>query len=130
MTGDIKPDIDGRIEQLLREHDPVTTDRAEFLGARPPFDALSPEELDRVASAAEVEFVAAGATLVEQGGAPVEHLWLVRSGALDVVHPRQGADERAKTGQCAGLHDIVSHEVIEGAVGRESQREVVPERLP
>ena len=37
MTGDLKLDIDGRIEQLLRGHDPATTDRAEFLGAR--FDA-------------------------------------------------------------------------------------------
>ncbi len=68
-------------------------DVAEFLGARPPFDALTPEELDRVASAAEVEFVPAGATLVEQGGAPVEHLWLVRTGALDVVHDGRVLDE-------------------------------------
>jgi CBS domain-containing protein len=66
---------------------------ADFLGARPPFDALTPEELDQVASAAEVEFVAAGATLVEQGGAPVAHLWLVRSGALDVVHDGRVLDE-------------------------------------
>ena len=68
-------------------------DVADFLGARPPFDALTPEELDQVASAAEVEFVAAGATLVEQGGAPVAHLWLVRSGALDVVHDGRVLDE-------------------------------------
>ncbi|MEX5720876.1 putative nucleotidyltransferase substrate binding domain-containing protein [Geodermatophilus maliterrae] len=68
-------------------------DVADFLRARPPFDALAAEDLDRVAGAAEVEFLRAGAVVVEQGEAPLEHLYVVRRGALDIVHDGRVLDE-------------------------------------
>ncbi len=56
-----------------------------FLHEHPPFDALEPGELRRVAAAAEAEFHAAGATIFLQGAEPIEHLRVVRSGAVEIV---------------------------------------------
>jgi CBS domain-containing protein len=56
-----------------------------FLRAYPPFDALDDADVDRVAAAAEEEFHAAGATIFSEGAGPVEHLRVVRSGAVEIV---------------------------------------------
>lgn len=60
-------------------------DVADFLAAHPPFDALARADVDHVAAQAEVEFFAAGTTIFSQGTQPVEHLRVVRSGAVEVV---------------------------------------------
>ena len=44
-----------------------------------------PASVERVAAAAEVEFLRAGATIFSQGAEPVEHLRVVRSGAVEIV---------------------------------------------
>jgi CBS domain-containing protein len=56
-----------------------------FLHEHPPFDALDPAEVYRVATAAEVEFHRAGETIFSQGAEPVGHLRVVRSGAVEIV---------------------------------------------
>ncbi len=56
-----------------------------FLQEHPPFDALDPADVDRVAAAAAVEFHRAGATIFSQGAEPVEHLRVVRAGAVEIV---------------------------------------------
>ncbi len=56
----------------------------DFLGAQAPFDALDADDLRRLVAHVEVEYFAAGATVVTEG-APLEHLWVVRTGALEVV---------------------------------------------
>src|SRR3954470_1901171 len=61
-------------------------DVADFLAPHPPFDALDRDDVERVAAAAEVEFFIAGAEIFQQGAGPVEHLWVVRTGAVEVVH--------------------------------------------
>jgi CBS domain-containing protein len=61
-------------------------DVAEFLAPHPPFDALEPADIERVADAAEVEFHTAGAEIFQQGAGPVEHVWVVRTGAVEIVH--------------------------------------------
>jgi CBS domain-containing protein len=57
----------------------------DFLRAHPPFDALEVEEVERVAVSSEVEFFLAGATIFSQDARPVEHLRVVRSGAVEIV---------------------------------------------
>ena len=57
-----------------------------FLRAHPPFDALEADVVERVAGAVEVEFHRAGTTIFSQGAEPVEHLRVVRSGAVEIVH--------------------------------------------
>lgn len=61
-------------------------DVADFLRGHPPFHALEPDEVARVAAAAEIEFHPSGATIFSQGAGPVRHLWVVRSGAVEIVH--------------------------------------------
>ncbi len=56
-----------------------------FLHEHPPFDALDAADVDRVAAAAAVEFHRAGTTIFSQGAEPVEHLWVVRAGAVEIV---------------------------------------------
>src|SRR5205823_2350976 len=57
-----------------------------FLREYPPFDALPEATAERVAAAAEVEFHRAGATIIAQGSDPLEHLWVVRSGEVEIIH--------------------------------------------
>ena len=59
---------------------------ADFLSARPPFDSVDAGDLARVEAAAEIEFHSAGAVIFLQGSDPVEHLWVVRTGAVEIVH--------------------------------------------
>jgi CBS domain-containing protein len=61
-------------------------DVAEFLAAHPPFDGLEARDLAALASGAEVEFHPTGAEIFHQGADPVSHLWVVRSGAVEIVH--------------------------------------------
>jgi CBS domain-containing protein len=58
---------------------------ADFLSAHPPFDAMDAADLDRVQAATEIEFHLAGAVIISSGAAALEHLWVVRSGAVEVV---------------------------------------------
>jgi CBS domain-containing protein len=61
-------------------------DVAEFLGSRPPFDAVGPEDLAHVAAVTETEAVPRGKTIFPQGAGPVEYLWMVRAGSVEVIH--------------------------------------------
>jgi CBS domain-containing protein len=70
----------------LTERPPAPTEVARFLRAYPPFDALEAAVLERVAAAAEVELHRAGTTIFSQGAEPVEHLRVVRTGAVELVH--------------------------------------------
>ncbi|GAA3455216.1 putative nucleotidyltransferase substrate binding domain-containing protein [Dactylosporangium matsuzakiense] len=63
----------------------------EFLGAQAPFDALDAEDLGRLVAHAEVEYFATGATVVAEG-VPLRHLWVVRTGALEVVEAGAAVD--------------------------------------
>jgi CBS domain-containing protein len=57
-----------------------------FLRAHPPFDGIDPATVERVAATAEVEFHRAGTTIFSQGAGPVEHLRVIRTGAVELVH--------------------------------------------
>jgi CBS domain-containing protein len=60
-------------------------DPAAFLRAHAPFDSLDPDEVDRVAAAAELEVYAPGEVVFAQGAEPVTHLRVVRSGAIEII---------------------------------------------
>jgi CBS domain-containing protein len=61
-------------------------DIAEFLGSHPPFDSLGTDELARLAATTEMEFSPAAKTIFLPGAGPVEHLWVVRTGAVEIIH--------------------------------------------
>jgi CBS domain-containing protein len=57
-----------------------------FLREHPPFNAIDPAAVERVAATVEVEFHRAGTTIFSQGAEPVEHLRVIRTGAVELVH--------------------------------------------
>jgi len=61
------------------------SDIAGFLGLHPPYDALDADELGRLAGLARTVPVARGTMLVRYGDAPLEHMWVVRTGGIDIV---------------------------------------------
>ncbi len=61
-------------------------DIAAFLGSHPPFDVVDPGELARIAAVTETEAAPRGTAIVAQGAGPVESVWMVRSGSVEVVH--------------------------------------------
>lgn len=60
-------------------------DVADFLRRHAPFEALTKRELDQVAGAAEIEFHPRGAVVLAQGAEPAAHVWVVRSGAVELL---------------------------------------------
>src|SRR5437016_4707462 len=58
---------------------------AQFLRGHPPFDTLDDAELARVAAATEIEFVATGATILEQDVEGPDHAWVVRRGTVELL---------------------------------------------
>ena len=56
-----------------------------FLAGHEPYAGLDAGDLERLAHAVEAEYFTAGATVVAEGGPPLDHLWVVRTGAVEVV---------------------------------------------
>ena len=61
-------------------------DIAGFLGSHPPFDAVDAGELTRIAAMTETEVSPRGKAIFPQGAGPVEYVWVVRSGSVEVIH--------------------------------------------
>ena len=61
-------------------------DIAGFLGSHPPFDAVDADELARLAAVTETEVTPRGKAIFAQGAGPVESVWVVRSGPVEVIH--------------------------------------------
>jgi CBS domain-containing protein len=59
---------------------------ADFLGSRPPFDAVGADDLARIAAVTQAEVSPRGTTILSQGTGPVEYLWMVRSGSVEVIY--------------------------------------------
>jgi CBS domain-containing protein len=60
----------------------VNVDPIAFVRAQPPFDRLGTRDLERLTQALEIVFLPAGARILERGGAPATHLYLIRSGIV------------------------------------------------
>ena len=61
-------------------------DIAGFLGSHPPFDVVDAGELARIGAVTETEVTPRGAAIFAQGAGPVESVWMVRSGSVEVIH--------------------------------------------
>jgi CBS domain-containing protein len=80
---------------------------AEFLGSRPPFDAVDADDLARVAAVTETEVVPRGQTIFSEGSGPVEYLWMVRTGSVEVRHDGRVLD-RLGPGELFGQASMIS----------------------
>lgn len=58
---------------------------AAFLRRFPPFDVLAGERLERIAASAQTASYPKGTVILRQSGAPAHHLYVVRSGSVEVL---------------------------------------------
>ena len=65
----------------------------DFLSGQAPYDALDADDLQRLVRGIDVEFVAAGTTVVRENSAPLNNLWVVRTGMVEVVDRGQVVDQ-------------------------------------
>jgi CBS domain-containing protein len=68
------------------------TEIAEFLSRFPPFDHLSPDLSARLAAGATVRSYAAGEDVLVEDGLPVDHLYVVFRGSMELRHDDEVVD--------------------------------------
>jgi CBS domain-containing protein len=84
-------------------------DIAGFLGRYPPFSDLPPDRLQEIARTVEIEHVAAGETILRQGGDPATHLYVIRKGAVELIDDGRLLDLLSE-GEVFGQFSLFGHE--------------------
>ena len=101
-------------------------DPVAYLRTIPPFDALPPALFDEAARTLEVSFHPAGTRLVRAGGTPLEHLYLIRKGAVRLE--RDGDELQVlEDGEIFGYTSLVTGEATFDVAVEE---DLVAYRLP
>ena len=65
----------------------------DFLAKQPPFNALSNLDLEHISSQIDVEYFVAGTVIVSAGEEPLHHLYVVRTGSVEVLDKGNVVDE-------------------------------------
>jgi CBS domain-containing protein len=78
-----------------------------FLRATPPFSALPQALFDEAARALEVGFYPAGMRLAEAGGTPLDHLYVIRTGAVRIDRAGQTL-QVLEEGECFGYTSLIT----------------------
>jgi CBS domain-containing protein len=88
--------------------EPVNTQEvAEFLGRFPPFDVLPEDELTAVAENVELRTYAGGENILVEDAEPADHLYVVRDGAVELVHEEEVVDV-LEPGECFGHPSLLT----------------------
>ena len=58
---------------------------SDFLAKQSPFDALTADDIERLASRVEVEYFGNGMVIVSAGSPPLDHIYIVRTGSVEVL---------------------------------------------
>ena len=58
---------------------------SDFLAKQSPFDALTADDIERLASKVEVEYFVNGTVIVSAGSLPLDHIYIVRTGSVEVL---------------------------------------------
>jgi CBS domain-containing protein len=84
-------------------------DPVAYVRATPPFAALSPALFDDAARALEIAFFPAGTWLVRSGSAPLEHLYVIRRGAVRLERAGQTV-QVLEEGEIFGYTSLITRE--------------------
>ena len=79
----------------------------DFLAKQSPFSALSTADLEAISAEIDVEYFAQGAIIVSAGSPPLEHLFIVRTGAVEVLDKGNVVDE-LHTGDAFGHISVLT----------------------
>jgi signal-transduction protein with cAMP-binding, CBS, and nucleotidyltransferase domain len=63
---------------------------ARFLAVHKPFDGLAPEALEQTAATVEVAYFPRGASILQQGGEPSRHLYVIVKGTVELRQVDEG----------------------------------------
>jgi CBS domain-containing protein len=102
------------------------TDPATFLRSTEPFAALPSELFEQAARAADVSFHRAGTRLASAGGRPLEHLHVIRKGAVRLERDGQTL-QVLEEGECFGYTSLLTGEATLDVLVEE---DLVAYRLP
>ncbi len=84
-------------------------DAASFLRSHAPFDELAPDELDAIVRATDIVFFLRGETILEAGSDPVPHLFVVRTGGVELLDDGHVVDQQGE-GEVFGALSLLSGE--------------------
>ena len=65
----------------------------DFLSGQSPYDALDADDLQRLVCHIDVEFVMAGTQIVTENSSPLNNLWVVRTGLVEVLDRGAAIDQ-------------------------------------
>ena len=65
----------------------------DFLSGQSPYDALDADDLQRLVRHIDVEFVMAGTQIVTENSSPLNNLWVVRTGLVEVLDRGAAIDQ-------------------------------------
>ena len=65
----------------------------DFLAKQPPFNAISTLDLEAISAEIEVEYFTHGTVVVAAGSDPLDHLYIVRTGKVEVLDKGSVVDE-------------------------------------
>lgn len=68
---------------------------SDFLAKQSPFDALTADDIERLASKVEVEYFGNGTVIVSAGSPPLDHIYIVRTGSVEVLERGSVIDQLA-----------------------------------
>ncbi|HEY1479262.1 MAG TPA: cyclic nucleotide-binding domain-containing protein, partial [Gaiellales bacterium] len=102
------PDVQHRVDTAAADptlQEPAAV--AAFLAAYPPFDALSEDDLRAVSARVEIGRYAPGENILVEDGAPARNLYVVVSGAVELLHQGERVD-LLDPGECFGHPSLLS----------------------
>ncbi len=79
----------------------------QFLAKYPPFDLLPTPTLSQLPHQLTARYYKRGSTLVTAGGSN-DHMFILRSGAVDILDPHGALVERSEPGTCFGMSSVIS----------------------
>ena len=65
----------------------------DFLAKQPPFNALSTLDLENISHQIDVEYFVAGTVIISAGEEPLQHLYVLRTGSVEVLDKGNVVDE-------------------------------------
>lgn len=104
----------------------AATDPVAWVRATPPFDGLAQPLFDEAARQLDVAFYPAGTRLVRVGGAPLDHLYVIRKGAVRLER-RDRTLQVLEEGEIFGYTSLLSREATIDVVVDE---DLVAYRIP
>ena len=79
----------------------------QFLAQHPPFDELPRQVIDELPNKLTARYHKRGSTLVT-AGRPNAHMFILRSGAVDIQDAHGSLVERAEPGTCFGMSSVIA----------------------